>query len=124
VASDLRNESCLPDGMAADAEGHLWVACWGGWQVVRVDAASGRVVARVALPAQYVTSVAWGGGANGGAALDALYVTTSRRDLTPRQRQEQPQAGALFRVTGLGVVGAPANNLAWPLKPLPTTAAP
>lgn len=50
----------------------------------------------------------------GGKHLDVLYVTTSRRDLTPAQRKETPTAGSVFAITNLGVCGhEPAYTVAF-----------
>lgn len=61
----------VPDGIAFDAEGGLWVAMWGGSRVIRLDG-SGRVDVQVAVPARQPSSVCFGG-----AGLDHLYVTTA-----------------------------------------------
>lgn len=60
-----------PDGMAVDAEGCVWTARWGGWAVQRY-APDGRELAKIKLPVQRITSVAFGG-----EALDTLYITTA-----------------------------------------------
>jgi sugar lactone lactonase YvrE len=81
-----------PDGLVLDADGHLWVALWGGWQIRRYSP-EGELEARVHLPVSLVTK-----GAFGGPALDDLYVTSARVDLSEEQLGEQPHAGSLFRV--------------------------
>jgi sugar lactone lactonase YvrE len=86
-----------PDGLCVDAEGHVWVALWGGHAVVRFDPA-GREVGRVTLPASHVTACAFGG-----PDLDRLYVTTSRKGI---EAGAEPLAGALF-VAEVGVRGQP-----------------
>ncbi|CAB3368240.1 Hypothetical predicted protein [Cloeon dipterum] len=106
-----QNVSCTPDGMAIDADDFLWVACWSGWQVVRVDPVRGQVVGQVSLPVQYVTSVAWGGD-----NYTDLYVTSSKRDLSPEEQQQQPLAGSVFKVTGLGVTGLPGQSVTRPTR--------
>jgi sugar lactone lactonase YvrE len=80
-----------PDGMAIDAEGYLWVACWGGSRVDRIDPADGRRVATVPVPTSHVSSVAFGGH-----SLEDLYITTARHNLSPAQLAAQPHAGDLF----------------------------
>ena len=93
-----------PDGMAADAAGTLWVACWGGAQVTRWDPATGALLLRVPIPnAVNVTSVAFGG-----AGLDELYVTTARRgtDFGGIDGGLNQDAGGLFRVTFPAAMGA------------------
>jgi sugar lactone lactonase YvrE len=43
----------------------------------------------------------------GGPELDVLYVTSARRFLSDAQLGEQPLAGNLFAIYGLGVRGLP-----------------
>ncbi len=89
-----------PDGIALDAEGCLWVACYGGGRVCRFTPA-GTLDTIVRLPASCVTSVAFGG-----PHLTDLYVTTARTDLDPAALAEEPHAGDLF-VVEPGVSGFP-----------------
>lgn len=79
-----------PDGMTVDAEGHLWVAMWGGWQLLRLTG-SAELVARVPMPVEQPTSLAFGG-----ADLATLYVTSARIGLSDSALGAQPLAGALF----------------------------
>jgi sugar lactone lactonase YvrE len=95
----------LPDGMAVDEEGCLWVAFWGGSAVRRV-APDGRVVEEVEFPVSLVTSCAFGGD-----DLGDLYVTSAKVELTEVQRREQPSAGGLFRLRP-GVRGLHAHPFA------------
>lgn len=99
---DVSPEVGLPDGMAVDAEGHLWVAIWGGSAVhrYRPDGTLGTVVH---LPAAQITSCAFGG-----RDLGDLYVTSARDGLGAGELAEQPHAGALFRVRP-GVIGRAAH---------------
>jgi len=93
-----------PDGMAIDAEGHLWVGHWGGWAVVRYHGETGAELARLSLPVARVTSCAFGG-----PRFEQLYITTARTGLTDEELAAQPQAGALFVATP-GVRGLPADE--------------
>ncbi|XP_018404205.1 PREDICTED: regucalcin-like isoform X2 [Cyphomyrmex costatus] len=95
----------LPDGMTIDANGNLWIALFGGSRVIHVDPKTGKVLCKVELPVENVTSVTFGG-----PLLDTLYVTTSGYNITVEQRKASPHAGALFAVTGLGVHGVLANS--------------
>ncbi len=81
-----------PDGMTVDAENCLWIAFWDGWCVRRISAAGERL-AEVRLPVQKPTSCAFGG-----PALDQLFVTSARRDLTETELDGQPWAGGLVRI--------------------------
>ena len=83
----------FPDGMTTDAQGRLWIAHWGGACVTCHAPDDGRELARIALPTDHVTSVAFGG-----PTLSTLFVTTAREGLSDTQRAGQPLAGALFAV--------------------------
>jgi sugar lactone lactonase YvrE len=85
-----------PDGMTVDADGCLWVTLWDGWGLRRY-APDGRLLTTVEVPAQRVTSCAFGG-----PTLSTLYITTARVGLT--DFSDQPQAGSLFAVEP-GVAG-------------------
>ena len=76
----------LPDGLAVDAEGGIWVALWGGGAVQR-HSPDGELDARLELPATNVTSCCFGD-----ADLATLYVTTATRGA----RRDEPPAGAVF----------------------------
>jgi sugar lactone lactonase YvrE len=89
----------IPDGVALDADGGLWVAMNGGGAVHRYDR-DGAMDAVVDVPVPGVTACAFGG-----PDLDRLFVTTSRQGVPAG---EQPQAGSLFSCVP-GVRGAPVH---------------
>ncbi|WP_342774594.1 SMP-30/gluconolactonase/LRE family protein [Paenibacillus piri] len=93
----------VPDGMTVDAEGMLWVAQWGGWQVSRWNPHTGEQLAAVPVPAAQVSSCAFGG-----AYLDELYITTARIGQSEEAMLKQPHAGGVFRIKP-GVAGLPAH---------------
>ena len=78
----------LPDGLAVDAEGGIWVALWDGGAVRRYGP-DGTLEAVVELPCARVTACAFGGD-----SLDELFITTSRLELPDGV---DPAAGSLFR---------------------------
>ena len=82
----------FPDGLAVDSEGHVWVAFWGGWKVVRYDP-DGKQEREIRFPVANPTACAFGG-----RDRDELYVTSARLGLTEDQLVQQPMAGDLFRV--------------------------
>ncbi|XP_055944646.1 regucalcin-like [Argiope bruennichi] len=93
----------VPDGMTIDIEGKLWVAHFGGACVLRIDPETTSILRKIDIPATNVTSCCFGG-----PHFDILYVTTAQKAGVT----DQPQAGAVFAVTGLGTRGNPPNNFA------------
>jgi L-arabinonolactonase len=80
----------FPDGSIVDKEGHLWNAQWGAGRVVRY-APDGSISGSIELPVTQPTCIAFGH-----AALDHLFVTTARDELTAAALSLQPKAGHLF----------------------------
>jgi sugar lactone lactonase YvrE len=89
----IEPELGAPDGLTVDAEGHLWVALWGGGAVQRYSP-EGTLVDRIVVPAPRVTACTFGG-----PTLGDLFITTSKVDT---DHQRHPLAGALFRVPNAG----------------------
>ncbi|MBB1632623.1 MULTISPECIES: SMP-30/gluconolactonase/LRE family protein [Cupriavidus] len=96
--ADTRPFGSVPDGATVDEEGGVWIALIENGQVVRF-LPDGTMDRTIQLPVPHVTSVCFGG-----PELDTLYVTTVR-DTGMRLRTDHPSAGAVFRVTDLGVRG-------------------
>jgi sugar lactone lactonase YvrE len=90
----------VPDGLAVDAEGGIWVAFWDG-AALRRFTPEGRVDETIELPAARPTRPAFGG-----PDLDRLYVTTARLD--PGASAEGDLGGAVL-VLDAGVRGERAN---------------
>jgi len=88
----LNEGSGLPDGSIVDSEGCLWNAVWGAGLVRQYDP-NGRVLAEIPVPAKNLTCVAFGG-----EALDQLYVTSSRQELTDEELDAAPASGSVYRV--------------------------
>jgi sugar lactone lactonase YvrE len=95
-----------PDGMTIDSEGMLWVAHWGGWGVYRWDPNTGKLLDTIRVPAEQVSSCAFGG-----RDLDVLYITTARTGITGARLDSQPLAGGLFCAKP-GARGVPAFSFA------------
>ena len=92
VFVSLGGQEGEPDGSVVDAEGCLWNAVWGGACIVRYHPDGTRDTV-VKLPVPNPTCVGFGGD-----ALDELYITTSRQEMTDEQLAAAPSAGGLYRV--------------------------
>jgi sugar lactone lactonase YvrE len=88
----------VPDGMALDDDGNVWIAIGESGEVRCYDGQTGEEIRSVALPIKRPTSCNFGG-----KHLEVLYVTS--RVEKPGVEQS-PQHGGVFAVTGLGVRGA------------------
>ncbi len=103
----------VADGSTVDEEGCLWNAQVIGGELVRYDP-NGDVERRIGMPVRNVTSLTFGG-----KDLDEIYVTSMSRvshpavhDLFQIETTPQFAAGALFKVTGLGIRGLPEPRFA------------
>ena len=79
----------VPDGLAVDVDGCIWVAMCGGWEVHRFTPA-GRLDRVVRLPGSLVTTCAFGG-----ADLSTLYVAVSAYGLDEGSLRSE-KAGYIF----------------------------
>jgi D-xylonolactonase len=93
-----------PDGMNFDAAGNVWIAFWG---VGKVGCFTPLGLRRLDLdlPAQFVTSVCFGG-----PRLDHLYVTSASPDNDDQPSSGHPLAGALFEVSNIAAFGLPCRE--------------
>ena len=87
---DCSADPGMPDGGALDAEGHLWVAEFGGGRIKRYDP-RGRIVHTIHVPATQVTSCVFAG-----PKLEHLVIITTKRLLDAAARAQQTHAGDLF----------------------------
>jgi sugar lactone lactonase YvrE len=92
----------MPDGLAIDTDGAIWVALWGGSAVHRYTP-DGELDCVVDLPVSQPTSCAFGGD-----DLGDLFITTSALGIAAGA---EPHAGALFHVDP-GVAGLPTTAFA------------
>ncbi len=84
-----------PDGMTVDADGHLWIAHWGGSRVSRFTP-EGKLDRAIPLPAQQVTNICFAG-----AGLNRMFVSSAAVGLPDNEYD-----GGLFEVDA-GVKGLP-----------------
>lgn len=80
----------IPDGSAMDADGCLWNARWGGGCVARFTS-TGRLAELMRVPADLVTSCAFGG-----PGLETLFITSARMNCAPEDLERHPEAGGIF----------------------------
>jgi L-arabinonolactonase len=83
----------VPDGSCVDDEGYIWNAVWEGYRVDRF-APDGRLDRSIEVPVAKPTCVAFGT-----AALDVLFITTSRLDSDAGLLSREPGSGGLYAVT-------------------------
>lgn len=93
----------LPDGLAVDVDGCVWVAIWGGYEVRRYDS-RGRVVGRIPMPVEKPSSCAFG-------EDGTLFITSATADITPEGLVTQPLAGSVFAVS-TNTYGVPVESFA------------
>lgn len=86
-----------PDGMTVDAQGHLWVAHWGGGRISRFTP-EGVLDRSIALPASQITNITFAG-----VDLDRVFVTSAALGLSGTHHD-----GALFEID-CGVRGLPTH---------------
>jgi sugar lactone lactonase YvrE len=82
----LKGDGLMPDGLAVDESGVVWVADVSGSHALRGFAPDGSEVGRVEVPANMVTSVAFGG-----ADRRDLYIVTGDNTDDPAR------GGTIFR---------------------------
>ncbi|XP_060119617.1 regucalcin-like isoform X2 [Heteronotia binoei] len=98
----MEKEEAMPDGMCIDVEGKLWVACIDGARVIRIDPETGKRIQTVKMPVSRITSCCFGG-----KDYSEMYITSAYDGLNRKALAKEPQAGEIFKVTGLGVKGIP-----------------
>jgi len=93
----------LPDGLAVDSDGCIWVAIWGGYEVHRYTD-HGELIGRVPLPVEKPSSCAF-------ADSGALYITSASAGISDLDRAKQPLAGSVF-VVSTDTLGVPVEPFA------------
>lgn len=105
-----REEDGSPDGMTMDADGFLWVACYRGGKIIRIDE-KGKIVQELPVPAAQPSSVMFGGD-----NLGELFVTSASEGAADQARGLDERGrylgGAVFCVR-LGVTGRKEWRADW-----------
>ncbi|XP_012941535.1 regucalcin [Aplysia californica] len=97
----------FPDGLCIDADNKAWVAMVGSGRVIQLDIETGEELQSINLPCKGVTCPNFGG-----EDFRDLYVTTSAALRLPNWPENPPEAGAIFKVTGLHAKGKAPNLFA------------
>lgn len=93
----------LPDGLAVDLDGSIWLAVWGGAEVRRFDR-TGELIGIIPMPVTQPASCAFG-------PDGTLYITSARNGLSPKELASQPHAGAVFALQ-TNTLGVPVRAFA------------
>lgn len=92
VAVVIADSLGFPDGMTIDENDNLWVGLWNGNGVGHFNPKSGKLIQKIQVPAQNVTSCAFGG-----KNLDTLFITTANLGMTEENIPLYPKAGSVFK---------------------------
>lgn len=89
----------FPDGSVVDADGCLWNAAWGA-AAVRRFAPDGAVDREIRIPSKNPTCPGFGGD-----AMNELFVTASRQEMSGEELARTPAAGGIYRAAIADVRG-------------------
>ena len=104
VSVEIPIEMGMPDGLAIDTDGMLWIALYGGGGIARWNPITGSLIEFIKLPALNITNCAFVGD-----QLDSLIVTSAREGLTAEQLEEFPDSGNVFLISNLATRGIKIN---------------
>ena len=104
IFARIPKEEGLPDGLAVDSEGGVWVALFRGSEVRRY-CPDGKISDRVKTPVSCPTSLCFGA-----PDLRTLYVTSANRYLDAAARKAEPLAGAVLTYEP-GIAGLPITKI-------------
>jgi sugar lactone lactonase YvrE len=94
-------DSGVPDGLAVDMDGCIWLAVWGGSRVTQISP-QGTIIEEHHFPVAQPSSCAFG-------SDGTLFVTSARAGISETALLNQPLAGSLFTLststTGVPVAG-------------------
>ena len=91
----------LPDGLAVDTRGHLWVAEYAG-SAIHEFAPTGTFIRTITIPTAQPTSCAFAG-----PERKQLWVTSAADGL---ETSQEAHPGSVFKVDGLGATGLPVPS--------------
>ncbi|MCL6283719.1 SMP-30/gluconolactonase/LRE family protein [Ruegeria sp. 2012CJ41-6] len=92
------------DGATVDKDGNYWGALFQGG-AVGCFSPDGQMLRKIQLPVSCPTMCSFGG-----PEMETLYVTSATFSMSDEEMAQEPEAGALFAVNGLGVTGIPESR--------------
>ncbi len=96
VLADFSGFDGVPDGLAVDARGYIWVGFWDGG-VIRVFAPDGQLEQTLPTGASRTTSCCFGG-----PDLMTLYITSASIELSDEVLASEPNSGHVLMVPDAG----------------------
>jgi sugar lactone lactonase YvrE len=81
----------VPDGLSVDVEGCIWLALWGGSQIIRISP-QGKILEEHLFPVSQPSSCAFG-------SDGTLFVTSARAGISKADLLNEPLAGSLFTLS-------------------------
>ncbi len=84
-------ETGLPDGLAVDVDGCIWLAVWGGSRVTKISP-QGKILEEHLFPVSQPSSCAFG-------SDGTLFITSARAGISESDLAKQPLAGSLFTLS-------------------------
>ena len=94
-------DSGVPDGLAVDVDGCIWLAVWGGSRVSKISP-QGKILEEHHFPVAQPSSCAFG-------SDGTLYVTSARAGISEAELLSQPLAGSLFTLS-TSTTGVPVSG--------------
>jgi sugar lactone lactonase YvrE len=94
-------DSGVPDGLAVDVDGCIWLAVWGGSRVSKISP-QGIILEEHHFPVAQPSSCAFG-------SDGTLYVTSARAGISEAELVNQPLAGSLFTLS-TSTTGVPVSG--------------
>ena len=94
-------DSGVPDGLAVDMDGCIWLAVWGGNRVTKISP-QGKVLEEHYFPVDQPSSCAFG-------SDGTLFVTSARAGISEADLLKQPLAGSLFTLS-TSTTGVPVSR--------------
>lgn len=84
----------VPDGITTDSDGKLWLACYGGARILRIDPETAQVISTITTPCPNITSLTFGG-----PNLQTIFATSATSDQEGSDLSGSNLSGSVFAIT-------------------------